>query len=167
MQRTPVKLRRTILRNKLRIDSVKRRLVFDEEKLSTIHIAKTVCKDNQSVPSGTSMAQAFVEKIENNITVLFFAYKPYKSDKYYCPICIDIELKRELSIYETEFIISGEIPLSQFSVKEQQDKSNYCYLCRDPLYKIVDEQCRFSPTSRQWQKRFHFNQRYGHQGGGT
>ena len=132
MQRTPVKLRRTILRDKLRIDTVRRRLVFDEKELSTVHTTKTVCKNDQSVSTGTSMAQAFVEKIENNITVLFFAYKPYKSDKYFCPICIDIELKRELSIYETDFIISGEIPLSQFSVKEQQDKSNYCYLCRDP-----------------------------------
>lgn len=159
MYRTPLQSRR---------DKVRRRLVFDE--VSTIHTPKTVSQDNSSGRPNKRMAQAYVDTTATQEIVFFFGYRNplHTGNIFYCCNCIDENVGFNISERETDYIVTGEKKLSQFTDKDHQDESNYCDTCQTPLYDLVNEQCRLSrPTSNKWRLRFQKKKQYGLRGGGS
>lgn len=161
----------TSLRDQVRVNKVKRRLVFEEDDVSTVHTTKALRKDDSSEQHTPSMAQAHIEKVNSEVSVFFLGYRhPHWSrQQFWCADCIDQALGYTINTNDDHlYISSGEKPLSQFTDKDHQDKSNYCATCEVPLYDIVNEQCRqFNPTSNKWRQRFLNKRQYGLRGGGT
>lgn len=87
---------------------------------------------------------------------------------YYCSMCIDEIaghcLKEE---EENAYLTIGRKKAVQFTLKEHKSIFNYCGLCKNPLYRLLNARCqRSSPTSRRFVKRFQRRRRSGPRAGG-
>lgn len=150
------------------LEKVRRRLVFDS--VEPVQPSTSVSQDDLRGRLNQRMAQAYVDTTATEEVVFFLGYRNplHTGSIFYCCNCIDEDVGFDISERETDYIVTGEKNLSQFTDKDHQDESNYCYTCQIPLYDLVNEQCRLSrPTSNKWRQRFQKKRQYGLRGGGT
>ena len=114
------------------------------------------------------MSHSNVEEYNRNIEVFFHGYQhPLFPKKWHCIGCFESKFTKIAPFNENLYLTRSYIKLYQFTDKHSKEKSNYCAVCYDPLYDIVEETCQLSsPTSKKWLFRFHINRHYGPPGGG-